>query len=434
MHPLLERQLRRHVGAGVDATQWRRLLEAVSAAYDEGDSDRALLERALELSSQELLQANRDMAAILDALPDMLLRVAADGRVLYVKNGSVAAVTGESDSLVGRTLTDAVPPAVRVSLLDAFEAVRATRESRTVEFTHGPSLAPRVAEARVAAAADGQVLVVVRDITERRQADRLRVAVGAAEQASRAKSAFLASMSHELRTPLNAIIGYSQLLQEEAIERADQSIIDDVSKVESAGRHLLGLVDGILDLAKIEAGKIDVSVDAFDLGSFFDELATIARPLAARNGNAIDVTCGTVLGVMTSDRLRVRQIVLNLVGNACKFTERGSVSVTADHAEQDGVAVLRIHVRDTGIGMTPEQLAVVFETFTQADASTTRRNGGTGLGLSISQRFAKLLGGRIDVHSSLGEGSCFTVTLPLHLPDAVSRASSALAFDVTAAA
>ena len=417
MHPLLERQLRRHLGSAAEVPNaWQPLLAAVSAAYQDGDADRALLERALDLSSQELLQANRDMGAVLDALPDILIRASGDGRVLYAKNGGVPSFFDGETSLVGRSIVEAVPDAARELVMDAFAETRRTHEPCTVEFAYGSPTRLRVAEVRVASAADNQVLVVVRDITERRHAEQLLVAVGAAEEASRAKSAFLANMSHELRTPLNAIIGYSALLHEEAADNGQSSVVDDCAKIEAAGQHLLGLVDGILDLARIEAGKIDLTVESFDLSALVQEVVALAEPLAERNQNTLEFVSTVSALPIVSDRIRVRQVVLNVVGNACKFTSRGVVSIRLDrHVDGDHESAI-IAVRDNGIGMAADQLSRIFDTFAQGDVSTTRRFGGSGLGLAISRSFTSLLGGRIGVESVPGEGSCFTIVLPIDVP------------------
>ena len=237
----------------------------------------------------------------------------------------------------------------------------------------------------------------------------LATARDAADEANRTKSSFLANMSHELRTPLNAIIGYSEILQEDAADKDDKESIDDLQKIESAGRHLLGLINNILDLSKIEAGKMDVFIEPVDIQALIKEVLSIVKPLADKSGNVIEVICPADIGSFRSDQTKIKQCLLNLMSNANKFMNKGTLTVTV--AREDDARVC-FRVSDTGVGMTPEQLGRLFQAFSQADASTTKRFGGTGLGLAITKHFCTMLGGDVTVESTPGTGSTFIIRLP----------------------
>jgi signal transduction histidine kinase/DNA-binding response OmpR family regulator len=257
--------------------------------------------------------------------------------------------------------------------------------------------------------ANGGVVAIYADITELKQHEtELAAARDAADEANRTKSSFLANMSHELRTPLNAIIGYSEVLQEDAAYKGDKEPIEDLQKIESAGRHLLGLINNILDLSKIEAGKVDVFIEPVDVQALFKEVLSIVKPLADKSGNVIEVICPTDIGSFRSDQTKVKQCLLNLMSNANKFTNKGALTLTV--AREDNQVCFR--VSDTGIGMTEEQLGRLFQAFSQADASTTKQFGGTGLGLAITKRFCAMLGGDVMVESTRGTGSTFIIRLP----------------------
>jgi len=243
--------------------------------------------------------------------------------------------------------------------------------------------------------------------------DQLRITQRHAEAATRAKSDFLASMSHELRTPLNAIILYSELLQEEAADQGQQGSISDLQKIQSAGKHLLELINDILDLSKIEAGKMSLSVETFDIRTMIDELLDTAAPLVQKNNNKLSVRCDEALGAMDADLTKTRQILLNLLSNAGKFTRDGAITLDVRQRTIAGRPSVEFAVTDTGVGMTQAQTEKIFEPFTQADVTTTRKYGGTGLGLALVSRFCQLMGGSVAVESRLGEGARFVVCLPL---------------------
>jgi PAS domain S-box-containing protein len=258
------------------------------------------------------------------------------------------------------------------------------------------------------------MMALYHDISELLQARR------DAEAASRSKSQFLANMSHELRTPLNAIIGYSEMLIEEVGEEGQEALLADLDKIHSAGKHLLNLIAEILDLSKIEAGKMELYLEVFSVAKVVEEVATTVQPLAEKNRNRLEVGEADGLGTMHSDMTRIRQVLLNLLSNACKFTNGGVVRLETirEPAQNGDEEWLRFMVADQGIGMSPEQMDRLFQAFSQAEASTSARFGGTGLGLAISQQFCRMLGGDITVESRSGEGSTFTVRLPAVAPSA----------------
>jgi len=235
-------------------------------------------------------------------------------------------------------------------------------------------------------------------------------------EAGRQKSRFLANMSHELRTPLNAIIGYSEMLEEQVSELGRPSFTQDLEKIHVSGRHLLGLIDNVLDLSKIEAGRMQLFAERVDVAALIADLVTVAEPLTTKKTNRLLVETDGDLGTLNTDCTKVRQVLLNLLSNSAKFTERGAITLAAK-AERDG-RVLRFSVHDTGIGMTPEQLGRLFEEFSQAEAGTYRHFGGTGLGLALSRRLARILGGDITVESARGVGSTFTFTVLREMPTA----------------
>ena len=233
------------------------------------------------------------------------------------------------------------------------------------------------------------------------------------ETADRHKSEFLANMSHELRTPLNAIIGYSEMVQEDAADLGAEQFTDDLKKINAAGKHLLELINAVLDLSKIEAGKMELYLETFDVAVLIKDIAAVIQPLAAKNGNRLDVRCPDTTGTMRADLTKVRQALFNLLSNACKFTERGTITLAVAREEVEDRQHIVFTVRDTGIGMTPEQLTRLFEAFSQADAATTRKYGGTGLGLALSRRLCRMMGGDVSVASEAGRGSTFKISLPV---------------------
>ncbi|MCC7451321.1 MAG: response regulator [Anaerolineae bacterium] len=243
-------------------------------------------------------------------------------------------------------------------------------------------------------------------------ASELMSARDQALEANRAKSTFLANMSHELRTPLNAIIGYSELIEEECEDTGQTDFVPDLRKIKAAAKHLLTLINDILDLSKIEAGKMDIYLESFAIAPMVKDVVTTIVPLIEKNNNTLQVNCPDDIGTMRADLTKVRQVLFNLLSNASKFTNQGAVTLDVSRKTMRDLEWIVFTVKDSGIGMNPEQMANLFKDFSQADASTTRKYGGTGLGLSISRRFCQMMGGDIYVESQQGKGATFMVQLP----------------------
>jgi signal transduction histidine kinase/CheY-like chemotaxis protein len=284
----------------------------------------------------------------------------------------------------------------------------------------------RVSERRTG---NGGVVAIYADITELKQREaelaslvhELEVARDAAQEASRTKSSFLANMSHELRTPLNAIIGVTEMLREDAQDLKRDDEMEPLDRVLRAARHLLALINDILDLSKIEAGKMELLLERFPIANLINDVSQTVESIASKNDNKILVHCPEVVGSMYADQIRVRQALMNLVSNASKFTSNGTVKISASRTHLPVGEGIEIVVMDTGIGMTPEQLDKLFQEFSQVDSSTTRKYGGTGLGLAISRRFCQMMGGDISVESEIGRGSKFTITLPAHVGEGAEQ-------------
>jgi PAS domain S-box-containing protein len=361
---------------------------------------------------------------VLDELPEAVMVLDTQGRVVDMNPAAQRVLGRPAGAVLGQSVAQ-----VYAAWPHLVACCRDDGDVQTeIIVPDGPQ--PRWYDLRLTPLADrqGQLngrVLVLRDITERKEAEAaLHAAKQVAEAANQAKSGFLANMSHELRTPLNAIIGYSEMLQEEATDVGHADFIPDLQKIHAAGKHLLALINDILDLSKIEAGKMDLYLETFDIPTVLQEVVMTIKPLVEKNANRLEVRYAEPLGMMRADLTKVRQVLLNLLSNASKFTTQGTLTLEARRETVAGGAWLICHVTDTGIGMAPEQLGRLFQAFSQADASTTRQYGGTGLGLAISQRFCQMMGGAITVDSVLGQGSTFTVRLPTEVADTKAATAS----------
>jgi PAS domain S-box-containing protein len=363
-------------------------------------------------------------AAILESSLDAVVAMDHLGRVVEFNPAAERTFGYPRSRAIGSELAELiVPPDHREAHRRGLANYLATGEGpvlgRRIELTarrsDGAEFPVELAITRVCVEGPPLFTAFIRDITDRvRYQAELHRAKEAAEAANRAKSTFLANMSHELRTPLNAIIGYSEMLLEDAGESGDNLMAPDLQKILAAGKNLLGLINDVLDLSKIEAGKMDLFLETFRIPELVAGVVDTIRPLAETNRNALEVSCPADIGSMRADLTKVRQVLLNLLSNACKFTTGGTIALEASRrpAGADGRGAIVIRVRDTGIGMSPVQVARLFQPFSQADASTTRKYGGTGLGLTITRRFCQMMGGDVEVDSEPGRGTTFTVRLP----------------------
>ncbi len=366
-------------------------------------------------AEKQLREDEERFRAIDAAAPVGLIIVSEkDQNVLHL-NPSFCEIVGKgANALLGRPLSSIFTEAEKSKEL-ANIINGTSSERKEFHFKRPDGAEAYVMVSRVALDYRGEKAVIASfvDIHDRVQAEiELRQAKEAAESASRVKSSFLANMSHELRTPLNAIIGYSEILLEDATDRGDKASMGDLEKIQAAGKHLLGLINDILDLSKIEAGRMDVYLEHVFLTRLVDEVKTIVEPMMKKNGNKLLIDCPQDVGSLQTDLTKLKQSIINLLSNAAKFTKDGTVTLRLVRETRDGAPWLRFEVADSGIGMTDEQMGRLFQAFTQANSSTTRNFGGTGLGLTITRHFCAMLGGSIEVESKLGQGSTFTILLP----------------------
>jgi signal transduction histidine kinase/CheY-like chemotaxis protein len=372
--------------------------------------------KAIETYAQNIVDTVREPLLILDTT----LRVRSGNRAFYQTFQVSASETenqliyelgnGQWDIPDLKTLLEDIVP--KSSFFNDFELEH--------DF---PALGRRVMllnARKLQAGHHGELLVLaMEDVTERRRAEEeVAKAKEASETANKTKSLFLANMSHELRTPLNAIVGYSEMLQEEAVDQNLDGFSADLEKIHGAGRHLLALINDILDLSKIEAGKMDLYLETFDLNQLIEEVASTVHPMVEKNGNQMHVKQAPNLGLMRADQVKVRQGLFNLLSNAAKFTHDGNITLEVERQRMDIREWIVFKVTDTGIGLSAEQIMKLFQDFTQADPSTTRKFGGTGLGLALTRRFCQMMGGDVTLQSIPGKGSTFTIKLPAVVTEA----------------
>jgi PAS domain S-box-containing protein len=376
---------------------------------------------------------------ILASMAESLVVIDPRGTIVTVNKATLDLLGYRPESLLGRPFTVVLPDFGALATDNSPPVGAHEPVERSYNNAEGKPVPVLFSHGRLPGG-EGQragSVCVASDITQLKHAEQsLREAKQLAEEASLAKSRFLANMSHELRTPLNAVIGYAEMLLEEADERGITGSAEEVRKIQFAGKHLLGLISDILDLSKIEAGRMDIHLETFDIADMIGTVIGTIGPMIARNGNRIDVVCPPGLGFIHADLTKIRQILLNLLSNAAKFTDHGAVTLSVAKILNGPTQQVQFTVADTGIGMTQAQVTQLFQAFSQGDSSTSRRYGGTGLGLAITKAFVDMLGGHVEVQSRLGVGTTFLIRLPFMNPRDLSgsKRAGALPPDIAEAA
>jgi PAS domain S-box-containing protein len=382
---------------------------------------------AMTRSLRETTVSKSYVDEIIRSMADTLMVLDGLGHIRTVNMAAQRLLGYSEEELLGRPFGSICPDVSETASRSMIARVGSARKIETVYVAKDGRQIPVAFASSMMRGTGGDIqgyVCVAQDITERKRYEQeLRVAKEAAEDANRTKSMFLANMSHELRTPLNAILGYSEMLMEEAGELGQESFVPDLKKIHGAGKHLLSLINDVLDISKIEAGRMEVFLEGFLVRPLIDDVVATVQPLVEKNGNALVVSCPDEAGGMHADVTKVRQGLFNLLSNACKFTKQGRITLTVSRDTQDGAEWLHFSVADTGIGMAPEQIGRLFQAFSQADASTTRKYGGTGLGLAISRKFCQMMGGDITVKSELGQGTVFTMHLPAVVAESPDKAA-----------
>ncbi len=383
-------------------------------------------------NEQALLEGEARKTAILETAQDCFITINHESRILEFNPAAERTFGYKRADVLGKLMPDLiVPPELREQHLAGVKRYLASGQTvvigKRLELealrSDGTRFPTELSVVRIPS--DGPVLftATLRDITDRKQAEKdLLDAKEAAESANRAKSQFLANMSHELRTPLNAIIGYSEMLEEEAAELGAAGLTGDLTKIHTAGKHLLALISDVLDLSKIEAGKMDLFLESFDTAAMVREVCSTVEPMMMKNHNRFEADIDPSLGVMHADLTKVRQSLFNLLSNAAKFTQDGVITFKAGVETSASSEYLRFDVRDTGLGIPADRLAHLFQPFSQLDSSTSKKFGGSGLGLAITRRFCQMMGGDVTVESEPGKGSRFTILLPRKVQESASPA------------